>query len=160
MKDYEIKCKVRVFQPEELAEDERELIESALDATLTSYSPYSHFQVGAALRMSDGSIVRGSNQENAAYPVASCAERTALFWAGANLPALSVDAIAIAARTQGQLTPKVTAPCGMCRQALIEQEHRQGHDMRVYLYCREGVFVVESVSQLLPFSFYAESMEL
>ena len=102
MKEYQLNVLVKVLKPEELEKPDAELIEAAKQATETSYSPYSHFQVGAALRLDSGEIIKGSNQENASYPVSCCAERTALFWAGANRPGQVIRAIAIAAKSRGR----------------------------------------------------------
>lgn len=159
MKKYQICTNVSVYDMEELTPEERELVESAKKATATSYSPYSHFQVGAALRIATGEIILGSNQENAAYPAGCCAERTALFWASANYPQDAIKAIAIAAWTNGDFTEEATAPCGICRQALLEYENLHGAPIRVYLYGRKGVQVIPSVAELLPLSFYADSMK-
>lgn len=159
MKEYQINCAVKVLEMEELDAKDRELVENAMKATETSYSPYSHFQVGAALRLEDDTIVRGSNQENASYPIGCCAERTALFWTGANHPGKVIKAIAIAAQTEGHFTENVTGPCGMCRQAMLEYEHKQGEPMRVLLYSTNGIHIIERTEDLMPFSFYAESME-
>ena len=158
MKEYELNVRVKVLMPAELEKSDAELVEAAKQATETSYSPYSHFQVGAALRMESGEIIKGSNQENASYPVSCCAERTALFWAGANRPGQAVRAIAIAAQSKGRFTDDVTGPCGVCRQALLEVEHRQGSPIRLLLYSENGVHVTDSIEEIVPFSFYAESM--
>jgi cytidine deaminase len=160
MKQYEIRTHVNVLEAEEMSAEVRELIEAAKEATKTSYSPYSHFQVGAALRLQDGEIIMGSNQENAAYPVGCCAERTALFWCGANRSGATISAIAIAAQTEGRFTKDPIAPCGMCRQALLEVEHKQGAPIRVLLYGEEGTHCIESVEALMPLTFNAESMDI
>ena len=151
---------MNVLGMEELSAQERELVEAAKKATESSYSPYSHFQVGAALRLYCGEIITGSNQENAAYPVGSCAERTALFWCGANRPGENITSIAIAAQTGGRFTKDPIAPCGMCRQALLEVEHKQGAPIRVLLYGEEGTHCIESVEALMPLTFNAESMDI
>lgn len=96
MKEKEIISKVRIYDYEELSEADRELIDKAKEATQTSYAPFSKFCVGAAARLSDGRIVTGSNQENAAFPSSLCAERTALFYANARYPEKSVEELAIA----------------------------------------------------------------
>ena len=110
MREYEIGFKVRVYSVAELDARDAELIDAAMRATETSYSPYSHFEVGAAIRLESGEIVMGSNQENASYPVGCCAERTALFWCGANRRDEVIEALAIAARTGGEFTGDVTGP--------------------------------------------------
>lgn len=133
---------------------DRELLERAVAAASGAYAPYSHFHVGAALRLADGSIVVGSNQENAAYPSGLCAERTAIFAASAQHPSLrDYEALAIAGiNEKGERCE--ASPCGACRQVLAEYEGRQGHPMRVICYVSEDcVRVFHSVADLLPFGF-------
>lgn len=139
---------------EELPEGDRELLRQAAEAAAGAYAPYSQFHVGAALRLTDGSVVCGNNQENAAYPSGLCAERTALFAASAQRPELrDYEALAIVGRrADGQLCE--ASPCGACRQVMLEYERQQGHPLRVVCYVSEGcVRVFGSVSDLLPFSF-------
>ena len=138
---------------EALADDDRRLMEAAIGATATAYAPYSHFCVGAALLMDDGTIVVGSNQENAAYPSGLCAERTALFAAGAQHPDRKAVALAIVARTpDGTLAE--ASPCGACRQVMQETQRRGGRPLRVLMYTDGGrVRIVDNVDNLLPFSF-------
>ena len=131
-----------------------ELMRQAVAATAGAYAPYSGFRVGAAVRLSDGSVVTGSNQENAAYPSGLCAERTAVFAASAQRPDMrDYEAIAIAGRNAaGELCE--ASPCGACRQVLLEYEQHQGHPMRVLCLLEGGaVREVASVADLLPFSF-------
>ena len=153
MREAQIIVPVQVFSYEELPAEDRELIDIAKAMTTTSYSPYSHFQVGAALRLRDGQIFRGSNQENAAYPTGLCAERTAFFAASANAPAVPPVAIAIAAQTGGAFLKNLVTPCGSCRQALLEAEARFQQPIRVLLYSTGGVYVVPSMRDLLPLTF-------
>lgn len=160
MTEYDITAHIQVFELDELNQEDRELVEKSMKATESSYSPYSHFQVGAALRLESGEIVCGSNQENASYPVCSCAERTALFWCGANRPGQKILSIAIAAQKEGRFTPDATGPCGVCRQALLEVEHKQGSPMRVLLYGTKGVHIIQSITDLMPFTFFQESMDI
>ena len=135
----------------ELTIEDRELMLAAIAACDTAYAPYSKFHVGAAVRMSDGTIVRGSNQENVAYPSGLCAERTALFAASATYPGKAMESIAIVGRN-----PDLTAasPCGACRQVMAEQESKQGKKMRVLCYHSEDKIVIfEGIKSLLPFVF-------
>lgn len=137
-----------------LAAADRELMQAAIRATASAYAPYSHFHVGAALRLKDGSIVLGSNQENAAYPSGLCAERTAIFAASAQRPELrDYDALAIVGRNaEGALCE--ASPCGACRQVLLEYEQQQGHPMRILCHLAGGrVRVLPSVASLMPFAF-------
>ncbi len=138
---------------DQLKADDRELIERAKQMTFTSYAPYSDFHVGAALQLSNGQVYTGSNQENAAFGIALCAERTAFFAAGANSPEVPPVAIAIAARSGEEFTAQPVSPCGSCRQALLEAETRFKQPIRVLLYGTEGVYVVSKVADLLPLNF-------
>jgi cytidine deaminase len=129
-------------------------VELAIEATNRSYAPYSHFHVGAALLLNDGTEIMGCNQENAAYPAGLCAERTALYAAGAQYPDVPVKALAIAARTpKGELQEEPVSPCGICRQVLIETETRYGQPVRILLYGRRCVYVIKGIKELMPLSF-------
>lgn len=162
MKEKKIEIHYWSVDPAELPVEDRELIEKAKSMTYCSYAPYSRFCVGAAIRMADGSIVCGSNQENVAYPSGTCAERTACYQASALHPGMPMKKIAIAARNVG-IVPKgcenaapfqarPISPCGACRQALIEYERLHG-PIAVILYGDEESFIFPSVDSLLPFSF-------
>ena len=153
MKELLISFSIKCCDLDELDESDRVLIEAAREMTTTSYSPYSHFQVGAAIRLSDGRVFRGSNQENAVFPVGLCAERTAFFAAGANAPDVPPVAIAIAAQTEGRFTERPVTPCGSCRQALLEAETRYQRPIRVLLYGTKGIYVIPCVKDLLPLTF-------
>ena len=143
-----------IATPEELSPADVALVEAAKAATYTSYSPYSHFRVGAAVLLENGEIVQGSNQENAAYSPTICAERCAMFYANAHHPDIAPTAIAIAARgTDGAFTPQPTSPCGVCRQVLVETQQRYGHPLRVLLVGNKEIYLFDSISDLLPFQF-------
>ncbi len=137
----------------ELSVDDRKLVEAAIQATSTSYAPYSDFHVGAALRLDDGTVVIGSNQENVAYPSGLCAERTALFAASAQYAGHAIESIAIVARNpEGALAG--ASPCGACRQVMSEQQNRQGRKMRVICFFSDDkILIFDSIESLLPFSF-------
>ncbi len=153
MEKKNIQCNVTILSYDELDEKDAELVEKAKQATSGSYSPYSQFSVGAAIRLADGTIVTGSNQENASYPCGLCAERTALFYANAQYPTLPVSAIAIAAKNvNGFLSTPIT-PCGACRQALLETELRYKQMIKVLLYGTEKIYCVNSIAELLPLQF-------
>ena len=136
----------------ELDEADVALREAALEAAHKAYAPYSHFQVGAALRLSNGQIITGNNQENIAYPSGLCAERTAMFYAGAHYPQEAICSLAIIAFAQGKIQPQI-APCGACRQVMVESEQRSGQPMRILLCGEESVYVIHSAQFLLPFTF-------
>ena len=158
MKEIEIKTLVKVYSLEELSPADRELVETAKQATYGSYAPYSKFYVGAAARLSDGTITYGNNQENAAFPSGLCAERTTLFHANAAYPDQYVTALAIAARTNHHFLKQPIPPCGACRQVMIGCEERYGQPMRVLLYGEDGTYVVSSAKDLLPLQFTGDSM--
>lgn len=138
---------------QELSAQDREVLEHAIAATHSSHSPYSHFSVGAALRLEDGTIETGSNQENIAYPSGLCAERTAMFGIAARHPGVAFHTLAIAGRdAQGRLAP--ASPCGACRQVMAEYETLHRRPLRVIVYAQGGkIFIFEGVKNLLPFAF-------
>jgi cytidine deaminase len=138
---------------DELPDADRSLVEEAITAASGSYAPYSHFNVGAALMLDDGTIVRGANVENAAFPSGSCAEKTALSYSVANHHDKKAVAIAIAALTDGKLTEQPVPPCGNCRQMLIEEEQRTGYPIKVILAGKSGVTVLDNCQSLMPLSF-------
>lgn len=158
MEKYEIKCEVTVYQENELSTEDLELVKAAKEATSSSYSPYSKFRVGAALRLADDSIVTGSNQENASYPLGLCAERTAIFHAQHQHPELAINSIAIAARNEHGFLSDPIPPCGACRQVMLEVEDRYKQNLRILLYGTHGVHVLGSVKDILPFQFVGESL--
>ena len=121
MEEVTLKSIIQACQFEELDDTERRLVQMAIDATQHSYAPYSHFHVGAALLLSNGVMLPGCNQENAVLPAGVCAERSAIFSAGAQYPDQAVTKLAIAARAgDGKLTEQPVSPCGICRQVMRE----------------------------------------
>lgn len=150
--------KIRIYSLAELPEEESRLMEAAIKATGQSYAPYSKFHVGAAALLEDGTIITGSNQENAAYPSGLCAERVALFHAGHQYPDMPVVALAIAAATNGRQVESIS-PCGACRQVLLEAEQRYGKPMKVLLCGTKEVVVAESAESLLPLCFGAKDLK-
>ena len=153
MENKNITTKIIVCSYEELNDEEKKLVDAAKEATNRSYAPYSRFQVGAAVRLAGGVLVSGSNQENAAYPSGICAERTTLFYANSQYPDRAVEALAIAAQTGGKFIEHPTAPCGACRQVILETEERYRHPIRIYLYGTDEVSIVDSIVGLLPLCF-------
>lgn len=145
--------------PDELDTEDRELVECALQATDNAYAEYSHFYVGAAVRLANGRIVIGANQENAAFPSGLCAERTAIFAAQANYPDQPITTLAIAARNDNGLLETPVSPCGACRQVIIGIEDRYQVPIRTLLYGKSGVYCVKSAKDLLPLSFVDSSMK-
>jgi len=159
MKTIDISIKIGFCQQEELSEADQHLIQRAVEATGNSYSPYSRFRVGAALLLANGTEVIGANQENAAFPSGLCAERSAIFAAQSNYPDQPVTALAIAARNEHGLMHDPIVPCGACRQVILEIEDRYKQPIRILLYGTGGVYVINTVKELLPLQFVSESMK-
>ena len=154
MKDIQITVPVTEYAYGELTDAQRGLVDLARQYTFNSYSPYSHFSVGAAIRLDNGEVVCGANQENAAFPSGTCAERSACYSAGARFPGAKFESVAIAARgVDGEPTVAPCAPCGACRQALLEYEVLAGHDVEVLLVGRDVIYRLPSVKSLLPLAF-------
>ena len=142
----------------EMLPEDQALVAAAIDAQKGSYSPYSHFQVGAALRLANGLVVKGANQENAAYPSGLCAERTAMFWAGANYPDVPMEALAIAGSDHGVLCESPASPCGACRQVMAEYQKKHGVPMQIILVGSKRIRKFACVDDLLPFIFDSLTM--
>ena len=138
---------------DELNVEDRELAGEAIVAMQGSYSPYSHFHVGAAVRMSNGQIVRGANQENAAFPSGICAERTAMFAAGAKYPDKDMRSIALAGGVFGRLTDQPATPCGACRQVMAQYQTKAGKPMSVIMVGAQKVWKFARVDDILPLIF-------
>ena len=154
MTSKEIKIAYQEFDTiDELEAKDRELAQAAVEATAQAYAPYSKFNVGAAVLFEDGVIVKGANQENAAYPSGLCAERTALFYASASRPDKAMVAIAIAAGQNGQLCEMPATPCGACRQVMAQYQLKSGLPMRVLLVGAHKIWSFEKVDDLLPLIF-------
>ncbi|MBF9144033.1 cytidine deaminase [Hymenobacter properus] len=143
----------------DLSPAEQATWQAARDATAHAYAPYSGFHVGAALLLADGTVFRGTNQENAAYPSGLCAERTALFGLAANHPGHpAIVGMAVAARpSQGEFGPAL--PCGACRQVMLEYESRQGQAIPLLLPSRTGTILrFSTLAALMPFNFSADDL--
>ena len=154
MTSKEIKIAYQEYEAiDQLEPQDRELAEAALKATESSYAPYSRFNVGAAVRLDSGLIVKGSNQENAAYPSGICAERTAMFYASASHPENAFTGIAIAATQEGVLCSNPVTPCGACRQVMAEYQTKGGRPMSIILIGGSKVWKFEKVEDLLPLIF-------
>lgn len=153
MKEHKIEINILERSFDELSPAEWELVEAARHAVSTSYAPYSNFHVGAAVRLASGHIVKGSNQENAAYPSSLCAERTALFHAGAQYPNDAPQQIAITAKDSAGFTPYPVPPCGGCRQVMLEVETRYNQSLELLLCSADTVYSIKSAKDLMPLSF-------
>ncbi|MDY0099176.1 MAG: cytidine deaminase [Bacteroidales bacterium] len=139
--------------PGELSADDREIINSAKEASRNAYAPYSGFHVGAAVRLESGEIVLGSNVENAAFPSGICAERAVLSSVNSVYPGKKAVDLAVAARTEAGYTEYPVTPCGNCRQVMAEEELRNGMPIRLILYGEKKIVVVENAGALLPLQF-------
>lgn len=159
MENVNIPVDIKLYQFDELSTEEQELVSVAKEATDNSYSPYSHFRVGAAIRLADGSIIKGANQENAAFSITICAERSAIYAAQAQHPELAITAIAICARNEAGFTDEPCAPCGMCRQAMVEIEQRYRQPLHILLYGEKGIYVMDSIKNLMPLSFVDDMLK-
>jgi cytidine deaminase len=150
----EIRINIEEYgSPDELPPEEQQLIEKSVQAARNAYAPYSTFHVGACLLLENGSLVKGNNQENAAYPDGLCAERVAMFAANALYPDSPVKTLAIAAMCKDELLDQPVYPCGSCRQALLECENRFHQPIRILMYGKAGIHAVNSIKDLLPLSF-------
>ena len=154
MTDMQIVCPIRVAHFDELTPGQQALVTAARSATGRSYAPYSNFHVGAALLLESGEIVTGANQENAATPSSMCAERSAVYYAGAQHPGDPLRAIAIAACDEsGNEVTQPISPCGACRQALLEYEKLAGAPVEVMLAGKNEIYIIPSVRSLVPLAF-------
>ena len=138
---------------DELNPEDRELAAEAIKAMEGAYAPYSHFHVGAAVRMSNGQIVRGANQENAAFPSGLCAERTAMFAAGARYPDKDMLSIALAGGVMGRLGAQPATPCGACRQVMAQYQAKSGKPMSILMVAADQILKFEKVDDILPLIF-------
>lgn len=136
----------------ELPEDEKKLVDLAREAVKGSYAPYSHFHVGASLLLENGVMIKGANQENAAFS-GTCGERSACYNAGANYPGVPIVKLAVTAFTHGEFVEEPCSPCGVCRQSLIEFEKVAGRPIEVLLAGRDTIYRIASVSDLMPLTF-------
>jgi len=159
MKEEKIELTFTRAKLEELSQNEQDLIANTQHAFSNAYAPYSGFLVGASVLLENGEIINGSNQENAAYPSGLCAERVALFYAGAKYPEVAIKTIAISAKSKTFEIDDVVSPCGACRQVMAEYQQKQGQDIRLLLHSpNDEVLIANSVTDLLPFMFNSEKL--
>jgi len=158
-----IKIDIRIEEysnGEHLPELDEMLVSHARHALITSYAPYSQFHVGAAVLIDNGKIIKGSNQENAAYPSGLCAERVALFQAKSTYPDNVIKAIAITSEADNFETDSPVTPCGACRQVIAEMQGRQRSKIRIIMGGkRGGTFVTDGIENLLPLMFNEENLK-
>jgi cytidine deaminase len=136
------------------------LMEEARRMAKTAYAPYSHFNVGAAILLKNGKMVSGNNQENVAYPSGLCAERVAIFYAGAQFPNDEIQSIAVSAHSRDFNFVDPSSPCGSCRQAMLEYEVKQEKAIPFYMDSANGeIYELNSIADLLPFNFKASFLK-
>ena len=152
MTEKKITTKIQVLAYTELNETEKKLVDLAKEATKGSYAPYSNFHVGAAILLENGVMIKGANQENAAF-AGICGERSAFYNAGANYPGVDVTLVAITAFTDGDFVEDPCSPCGMCRQSMLEFEKNSKQPIQVLLVGKKAIYKLHSVADLLPLSF-------
>lgn len=155
MEKMKISATISIYKSvEELSDDIQELFKKAVEARDKAYAPYSKYLVGAALRLSSGRIVTGSNQENAAYPSGLCAERTAIFCAGANYPDETIKTLVVSVKSENKEISNPTPPCGACRQAIAEYEFKQNQPINIYFRGETGdIYKTDSLIDILPLAF-------
>ena len=138
---------------DEMTPEDRELVGVAIEAMSGAYAPYSHFHVGAAVRLSNGQIVKGANQENAAFPSGLCAERTAMFAASSRYPDKDMLSVAIAGGVLGKLGTSPATPCGACRQVMAQYQAKSGKPMSVIMVADGLIWKFDRVDDILPLIF-------
>jgi len=154
MKEKKIELSFTSAKLSELSVEEKQLVANANSAFSTAYAPYSGFLVGASVLLDNGEIVNGSNQENVAYPSGLCAERVALFYAGACFPEAKIKTIAVSVMSKSFKVNDVISPCGACRQVMAEYEDKQEQAIKVILHSPTNqVLIANTVESLLPFMF-------
>jgi cytidine deaminase len=155
MKELIITSKINVFESlQDLSPREQDLMKKAIEVRKNAYAPYSKFRVGAAVLLDNGEVVVGSNQENGAYPSGLCAERVAIFQAGAVYPEVSILKIAISAASDNIPTTVPVPPCGACRQSIAEYVIRQDAPIKIFYMGETGIIhQSDSLKNLLPFMF-------
>jgi len=154
MKKFTIPVVIEEFRDEELPEDVKKLKAAAEEAREKSYSPYSHFRVGAAVLLEDGTIITANNQENAAYPSGMCAERIAIWYAGAQFPDKKIMKLFITARAEDKILDTPVPPCGACRQSIAEYEIKQDSPIEIWFAAEKGpVWRSPSLKNILPLLF-------
>ena len=155
MQELKIESTLYVFDSlQDVPEDIKNLMNHAIKARDNAYAPYSKFHVGATILLDNGEIISGSNQENASFPSGLCAERTAIYYAGAKYPNSKMLKMAITAASQINPTKSPIPPCGACRQAISEYEVNQKTPIEIYFMGETGkVIKSDSIANLLPFVF-------
>lgn len=146
---------------DELSDEDKNLVKIARESAANAYAPYSRFNVGAALILENGTILRGNNQENASYPIGLCAERVAIFASGANFPDQRIKTLAVTAFSKQFVIDKPITPCGACRQAISEYENRHKQPIKIVMVGESGkVLVSNGIKNFLPYQFNADDLKV
>jgi len=159
MQELSIKFSDRDINDKSFSIKERDLFNKALEICQQAYAPYSHFNVGASILLENELFLTGSNQENSSFPCGICAERVVLFSAKSNYPDLKVLKIAITAKSKNFKNTIPAAPCGLCRQVLLEYEVQQKHKIEIYLFNEKRVIKFNQAKDLLPFYFSEDRLK-
>jgi len=160
MEEFKLTIKGISLTQSELNDSDKEILNQAEEAAKNAYAPYSQFYVGAALRLKNGIIVLGTNQENVAYPSGLCAERVAIFSASTNHPNEPIESMAITVNTTKSSIIDPLSPCGNCRQVIMEYQHKQQSPIRLILASQsDKVWIFEDAAALLPFGFEADYLK-
>ena len=160
MNEINICTKFTIYQDaKELNSSDKNLLLKAIEAKKNAYAPYSNFSVGASLLLENGLIIQGNNQENAAYPSGICAERVAIWYAASQYPNVSIKKIFISASSIHRIVDQPIAPCGACRQAILEYESKQTNHIEIYFTGETGEIIkANSINDLLPYAFDRSSL--
>ena len=160
MKEQKFEFNYTVYDSvDELPEEQKNLLKEAREVTEHAYAPYSRFQVGAVAKLSNGELIKSSNQENASFPVGLCAERVLLATVSSLYPKIPIQSIAVSYKSTEQKSDHPISPCGICRQALQEYEGRINQPVELILGGMEGpVYIIDSASRLLPLAFTSEEL--
>ena len=160
MNEINLKTKFTIYQDSnELNSSDRNLLSKAIEAKKNAYAPYSNFSVGASILLENGLIIQGNNQENAAYPSGICAERVAIWYAASQYPNEGIKKIFISASSIHSMIDQPIAPCGACRQALLEYESKQTNNIEIYFTGETGKIIkANSINDLLPYAFDTGSL--
>ncbi len=155
MKKEKLSFELSVYDSlDELSKTDKDLMLEAIEVRKNAYAPYSNFFVGAAVLLENGKIILGNNQENASFPAGLCAERVAIFQAAAIYPNVAILSVAISATSKNYQVKKPAAPCGNCRQSMIEYEQKQQKPISLFLMGELGEVVkCDSISNILPLAF-------
>lgn len=154
MNKIELKAELYTAAIDELSADEKKLIAHSQEATSLSHSPYSKFKVGCAILLENGEIVKGANQENAAYPICLCAEGVALASVASQHPTTKINSVAIYVPLENP-----ASPCGLCRQSFKEYEVRMDKKFKYYLAANESIYIFEGIDTILPLAFSSKDLE-